>query len=158
MLPLGRRSRAVFFAAVTLALACVEPPPDVASLDPLRVEDTRVVALLREADRDAERDPRAAARNIREIVLPRARANAAAAASVNPRHPRARSLASDLRSLLDERVVRTERYADALDSGDLERHIREVRAQREMETDMDRLDARIEAAAREPPSRRGCSR
>lgn len=148
-------------SAVLLTLvahACAEAPPDIAGLAPIRAEDTRVVALLREADRDAERDPRAAARTLRELVLPRARANARAAAEVRPTHVRAQALASDLHSLLDERCLRLERYADALARDDLELRLREVRAQRELEDDMGRLERRFEAIERAPPSRAGCSR
>lgn len=145
-------------AAASLALACAESPPDLRPLSPLRAEDGRLIALLREADRDGERDPRATARTLRELVLPRARANAAACGRVTVTHPRAQALASELCSLLDERVVRVERYAAALAADDLEARLREVRAQRAMEDDVVRMERRFEAEERAPPPRRGCSR
>lgn len=145
-------------AAVSLALACAEAPPDLRPLSPLRAEDGRLIALLREADRDGERDPRATARTLRELVLPRARANAAACGRVTVTHPRAQALASELCSLLEERVVRVERYAAALAADDLEARLREVRAQRAMEDDVVRMEQRFEAEERAPPPRRGCSR
>ena len=152
-----RARRRHSLCALALAWACVQPPPDVGPLAPIRTEDTRVIRLMSEVDRDADRDAHAAARTIREIVLPVARANARACAQINLAHPAARALASDLRSLLDERVVRLERYAAALDSGDLAARIREMRAQREMEDDMGRLERRFDAAGRAPATR-GCSR
>ncbi len=156
------RVRRVFFASwvacAALVVACAQPPLDLAPMEPIRLEDARVIALLREIDRESQRDPRGAARSIRELCLPRARANVQASAALRPAHPRAQSLASDLRSVLDERVVRLERYAAALDSGDLEAMLRETRAQRALEDDVVRLERRFEAAAREPPPRRGCAR
>ncbi len=149
--------RRLSLSVLALVWACVQPPPDVSPLAPVRTEDTRVVRLMAEVDRDADRDGHAAARTIREIVLPVARANARACVQIHPAHPVAQSLASDLRSLLDERVVRLERYATALDSGDLAARIREMRAQRELEDDMGRLERRFDAAGRMPATR-GCSR
>lgn len=145
-------------AAASLALACTETPPDLRALAPLRAEDVRVINLLREADRDGERDPPGTARTLREIILPRARANAAACARTRVEHPRAQALASELCSLLDERAVRIERYAETLARDDLAARLRELRAQREMEDDVVRLEARLEAEAKAPPRRRGCGR
>lgn len=142
---------------LALAWACVQPPPDVAAFGPLRDEDTRVVRLLAEVDRDSERDPVAAARTLRELVLPVARANAAACSAIHPQHPRARALGSDLCGLLDERVTRLGRYADALAARDTAALLRETRAQREMEEDLGRLEPRF-AAAERAPATRGCSR
>ncbi len=147
----------MFSALLALAWGCLQPPPDVGGFTPVRAEDGRIIRLLTEVDRDSARDPRGAARTIRELVLPAARANASACAAVRPRHPRAQSLGSDLCSLLDERARRLERYASALDAGDLEAMLREVRAQREMERDRDRIESRFEAAERAPATR-GCSR
>jgi surfactin synthase thioesterase subunit len=131
--------------------ACTKPPTlDVSALAPLRAEDSRAVTLLTEADRTSNTDARGAARNIREIVLPVLRANARACESVRPEHPEALRLARELCSLLDERVDRVTRYAAALDSDDLEARLREVRAQRAIEDDMGRLEARIRAAAHKP--------
>ncbi|MFO0604347.1 MAG: hypothetical protein U0324_14285 [Polyangiales bacterium] len=145
-------------AAASLALACAVAPPDLRALAPLRAEDARVINLLREADRDGERDPRGAARTLRELVLPRARANAAACGRTSVVHPRAQALASELCSLLDERALRVERYAAALDADDLAARLREVRAQRALEDDVARFENRFEAEERAPPPRRGCSR
>lgn len=153
----NRARRRLSLGVLALAWACVQPPPDVGPLEPVRTEDTRVIRLMSEVDRDADRDPHGAARTIRELVLPVARANARACAAIRPEHPTAKSLASDLRSLLDERVVRLERYAAALDSGDLSARLREMRAQREMEDDMGRLERRFDAAGRVPATR-GCAR
>ncbi len=145
-------------AAVSLALACAEAPPDLRALSPLRAEDGRLIALLREADRDGERDPAGHRAHPARAGAPAARANAAACGRVTVTHPRAQALASELCSLLDERVVRVERYAAALAADDLEARLREVRAQRAMEDDVVRMERRFEAEERAPPPRRGCSR
>ena len=155
--PLRRARRALLAACFAAAVCCIQPPPDVGGLQSVRQEDTRVVVLLREADRLTERDPRAAARMIRETALVRARANASAAGLMRPRHPRAEALAERLARLMDERVARLERYASALEADDTAVLLREVRAQRELEDDLLRLETRIEAASREPATR-GCGR
>lgn len=149
--------RRLLLASLSLVWACVQPAPDAAVLRPFRDEDTRVVRLLTEADRAAANDPRGAAESIRTVVLPVARANADACQHATLRHPLAQSLRSDLRSMLDERVVRLQRYADALAANDPAAQLRETRAQRDLERDMAALDARIAAAERIPPTR-GCSR
>jgi len=151
-----RCARRALLVLCVCAWGCLQPPPDVGGLVSVRQEDTRVVVLLREADRLMESDPHAAARMIRETALVRARANATAASALRPRHPRAEALADRLARLLDERVVRLERYADALDTNDPATLLREVRAQRALEDDLLRLETRLDAAAHEPATR-GCA-
>jgi precorrin-2 methylase len=154
MNPLRRRSIGYLFV---LGAACLQAPPDVGSLGPVRDADTRAVILLREADVVSTRDTRAAAQMLRNVVLPLIRNNARECASLHPRHRRAIELTSELCSLLEERTRRVERYAVALETDDVAGQLREVRAQREMENDFSKLERKIVRAAEQPASR-GCAR
>ena len=137
------------------AAACLQPPPDVGPTEAIRAEDTRLVVLLRAVDRVGDTHGEEAARMIREEVLPRARANAATAATLRPRHPRAQAMARRLAALLRERVEALESYAAALDSGDPATLLAAVRRQRVLEESLARLDRRIVAASHAPATR-GC--
>jgi precorrin-2 methylase len=154
MNPLRRRWIGYLFV---LGAACLQAPPDVASLGPVRDADTRAIRLLREADVVSAHDTRAAAQMLRNIVLPVTRSNERECAAVHPRHRNAIELASELCSLLEERTRRVERYAVALETDDVAGQLREVRAQREMENDFSELERKIARAAAQPASR-GCAR
>lgn len=136
------------------APGCAKPPPDVGPTRAVAADDTSVVVLLHDVDRVGVRDGRAAARMLRDDVLPRARRNATAAAGLQPSHPRAQRLADELASLLSRRVTLLEDYATALERDDTEALLRVVRAQRQLEDQLGALDRRLSAAA-EPRSAGG---
>lgn len=138
------------------AVSCQGRVPDVGGFAPVLQEDGRIVELLQEADTLSERDAPAAARNLREVVLPRARANAAAAARVAPEHPRARALARDLVRASEERAATIELYANALVAHDDAALLGALRRQRALEQSMDQLESEVQSASRAPPDR-GCS-
>src|SRR4051794_4701953 len=92
--------------------------PDVSAFSPVLEEDGRLVELLIEADALAVRDPASAARNLREIALPRAQTNARHAEQITARHPRARSLLHELVRITSARVTTIDAYANALTNSD----------------------------------------
>jgi hypothetical protein len=120
------------------------------------IEDGRLTELLSEADDLSDRDPEAAARNLREVVLPRARSNQGAAGAVAPRHARAQALARELRRLTDERVATVEAYAQALQSRDLAAQREVIHRQVALENSVHQLQDDIDRASREPASG-GCA-
>jgi hypothetical protein len=154
-LALAEPRRVALAGALVLAAACRGRVPDVGPLTPVLQEDGRVVELLLEADSLAERDPDAAARNLRESVLPRARANWEAAGRITVEHPRAQELRRELVRITGERVGTVERYAGALSAHDPEALRTVLRQQAALDQSMDRLEGEVQAASR-APAERGC--
>jgi hypothetical protein len=140
---------------VALAVACRSRVPDVGPLQPVLREDDQVVELLMEADALAPRDPAAAARNMREAALPRARANWEAAGAITVVHPRANRLRADLVRLTGERASTIEAYATALERNDVSALHETIERQVALDHAMDRLEADFDAAKR-APAERGC--
>lgn len=129
---------------------------DVEPMRPVLETDGHVVELLLEADALSQRDPEAAARNLRETVLPRARTNAEAVGRITVTHPRARQLHQELSRLMEERVRTIEAYADALARRDPSA-LRDVLARQvALDRAMDRIEGEIQAASRTPTTR-GCA-
>jgi hypothetical protein len=149
------RSVAALLALVAL-VACGGRAPDVGAFDPILREDNHVVELLTEVDQLAERDPDAAARDLRETILPRARANREAVAHVAVTHPRAQELLRELTHVTTERVATVDGYASALASHDVEALHNVIRRQVTLDQDMDHLEGEIDQARRAPPDR-GCA-
>lgn len=140
-----------------LLAACLQPPPDVGATRAVRAEDTRLLVILREVDALSATDPHAAARSLRETIIPRARANAEASAELHPVHPRAERLTQRLTRLTGDRAALLSEYADALDRDDTAALLSVVRRQRQLEDQFTQLDTRMEEAANEPATR-GCGR
>jgi hypothetical protein len=149
------RSRRAACALVLALIACSGRVPDVASFDPILVSDGQVVELLSEADHLADRDPHAAARNLRETVLPRARANRDAVGRIVVQHPRARELLRELVRVTDERAATVEAYANALESGDVQALHDVIARQAALDDSMLRLERGVQDAKHAPPER-GC--
>ena len=76
-------------------VACRQRAPDVEALAVPLAQDEQVSELLAEADALGDADSRGAARNLREIVLPRARANHESIGRIRVEHPRAAALRDD---------------------------------------------------------------
>jgi tryptophan 2,3-dioxygenase len=130
--------------------------PDVAGFEPLLEEDGNLVTLLNEAMDLGERDHLAAARNLRDQVVVRARRNAEAAGALRVSHPRARALRTTLCQLTARRAETTEALAGALESQQVEALSRTLRAMRQLAGDMEQLERDVQRARSEPaPS--GCA-
>jgi hypothetical protein len=129
--------------------------PDVGAFQPILTEDGRLLELLMEADALAEHDPAAAARNMRESVLPRARANWESAGAISVQHPRANRLRAELVRLTGERASTIDAYATALERNDVSALHEAIQRQVALDQAMDRLEADVEAAKR-APAERGC--
>jgi hypothetical protein len=142
-------------AAVCAMLACGRVP-DVGAFTPVLREDGHVLELLREADSLAERDPPAAARNLRTVALPRARANWEAAGQIVVTHPRARELEQRLVRLTGERADTIETYASVLEHNDAVALRDIIHRQVVLDRAMDRLEGDIQAASHAPADH-GCS-
>lgn len=143
--------------ALSLAAACGPGRPDVIGFEPVLEEDSTLVTLLNEAMDLGERDPRAAARNLREQVLPRARRNADAAGALTVRHPRATELRTRLCQFSARRAETTESLARALDTSDTELLSSTMRAMRQLAIDLRDLEGDVMRARNEPPAS-GCAR
>jgi hypothetical protein len=139
-----------------LAFGCQDPSPDVGGFNPALVEDGRLVEILMEADETAARDPTMAARNIRQAVIPRARANYEALGNVVVQHPRARTFKQRLSHVLSDRISTSEQYALALETHDNPGLIAALRRQRELDQSMEQLERDLKAA-RDARGTRGCS-
>lgn len=144
-------------ALVVMAAAgvsgCRRRVPDVGAFTPVLEEDGRIVELLMEADALGDHDPRAAARNLRELVLLRAQANWHSAAGIVVGHPRANVLRVELVRLTGERASTIEAYAVALEAGDLQALHDVVHRQAMLDRAMERLEGAVQAATRVAPDR-----
>ncbi len=138
------------------AVACRRRVPDVGAFTPVLVEDGRIVELLMEADTLSDRDRVAAARNLREVTLPRARQNWETAGRIVVGHPRANALRADLLRLTGERAATIEAYVAALESGEPQALRDVVHRQAVLDQGMERLEADVQAATHAPADR-GCS-
>lgn len=125
--------------------------------EPVLEEDSTLVTLLNEAMDLGERDPRAAARNLREQVLPRARRNADAAGALVVRHPRAAELRTKLCRYSAHRAETTESLAQALENGNAELLSTTLRSMRQLALDLHELEGDVMRARNEPGSN-GCAR
>jgi hypothetical protein len=143
--------------AVLWAASCSPGRPDVAAFEPILEEDANLVTLLNEAMELGERDPRAAARNLREQVVRRARRNAEAAGLLSVRHPRARELRTRLCQLSARRAETTEALAEALSTANTTLLSSTLRSMRQLALDMDALEGDVQRARNEP-ARAGCAR
>lgn len=130
--------------------------PDVGAFTPVLVEDGRIVELLMEADSLGDRDPRAAAQNLRDVALPRARSNWQAAGRITVVHPRANALRGELVRATGERASTIEGYSAALESRDTQALHDVVHRQAVLDQSMERLEADVQAAT-QAPADRACS-
>lgn len=145
-------------ALVVALVGCAGPAPDVAPLTPLLREDGRVVELLNEAEALARGgNTESASRNLRTVVLPRARANWEAAGRVTVVHPRSESARRELVRVTAERVDATERLATLLAQGDPAEVPRVFAQMDRVDRDVDRLEAEVDRLRTAPPPR-GCAR
>lgn len=143
--------------ALGLATSCRGPGrPDVLAFEPILEEDGTLVTQLNEAMDLAERDPRAAARNLREQVLVRARRNAETAGSLTVRHPRATELRTKLCQFSARRAETTQSLAEALETSNAELLSRTMRSMRQLALDMHALEGDVQRARNEP-ARSGCA-
>lgn len=132
--------------AIEVSACRRQGPPDVAVLDPILVEDGRLVELMIEANQLALRNPHLAAETLRNQVLGRARANAQAAGQTQVQHPTAVPLRTRLCVLAAERAESTAALADALDGSDAEQLSRSLRRVARLANDLQVLEADIQRA------------
>lgn len=145
-------------AALNVAGGCrSQGRPDVQPFESILEEDSNLVTLLNEAMDLGERNHQEAARNLREQVVPRARANAERAGNTRVEHPRARALRTTLCQLTARRAETTETLAQALEQQNTETLSRTLRSMRQVALDMAQLESDVQRARNEPPTS-GCSR
>jgi hypothetical protein len=145
-------------AVIAVAVGCRgQGRPDVQSFESILEEDSNLVTLLNEAMDLGERDHQSAARNLRDQVVPRARANAERAGATRVEHPRARTLRTTMCQLTARRAETTTALADALAEQNAESLSRTLRSMRQVALDMAQLESDVQRARSEPPSS-GCSK
>lgn len=146
------------FGATNVTSGCrSQGRPDVQPFESVLEEDASLVTLLNEAMDLGERNHQAAARNLRDQVIPRARSNAERAGNTRVEHPRARALRTTLCQLTARRAETTTALADALEQQNAENLSRTLRAMRQVALDMAQLESDVQRARNEPPQS-GCSR
>lgn len=155
---LSRRSAALAgLVAIAAVASCGGARrPDVVGFEPVLEEDANLVTLLNEAMDVGERDPRAAARNLREQVLPRARRNAESAGNLTVRHPTAAALRTRLCQFSARRAETTQALGEALEQSDTALLSTTLRSMRQLALDMHALEGDVQRARNEP-ARAGCA-
>lgn len=151
------RARALVLLLLVFVLACSKGAPDVAPMLPVLREDGQIVELLNEAEELARNgNTTNAARNLREVAVPRARANWEAAGHLSLQHPRSQALRLRLAQVTADRLDATERLATLFTDGNVA-DLHDVMTRMDLvDRSMVTLERDIDRARTQPPER-GCA-